>query len=141
MTTLDLIESAATWLSNCVSRSCSDNTNDITSATSVYIAYCSEAGYVPASTPAETTLTTIATSANVNTATGSTSPAATAAAPTSESTSTGGSVNNNNGGGSSSGGLSPGIDTGVAIASLVVGIAAVWIGWMTYKWMTKSNST
>jgi hypothetical protein len=136
----DLINSAATWLSNCVSSSCSSNTNDITSATSIYLAYCSQAGYFPASAQATTTLASIATSTNVNTATGDTSPAATAVAPTSEPTSKSGSVNSSNGGDSSSSGLSPGIDTGIAIASLVVSILTLWVGWITYKWMTKSKS-
>lgn len=137
----DLINSAATWLSKCVSSSCSGDTNDATSATAIYLAYCSQAGYVPASAPAKTTPATIATSTNVNTAKGTTLPAATAVAPTSEPTSTGGSVNSSNGGGSSSGGLSPGIETGIAIASLVVAMLTLWVGWITYKWMTKSRST
>jgi hypothetical protein len=131
----DLINSGATWLSSCVSSSCSGDTNDVTSATSIYLAYCSQAGYVPASAPAETTLATIATATNVNAATGATLPGATGAAPTFEPTSTSGSANSSNGGGSSSGGLSPGSDTTIAIASLVVAILTLWVGWRTYIWM------
>ena len=137
----DLINSAASLLSNCVSSSCNADTNDITSATSIYIAYCSQAGYIPVSTSATTTPATIATLSNGDVATGATSPAATAVAPTSEPTSTGGSANSSNDGGSSSGGLSPGIDTGIAIVSLVVAILTLWIGWITYRWMRKSKST
>ena len=129
----DLINSGATWLSTCVSSSCSGDTNDATSATSIYLAYCSQAGYVPASAPAETTLATIATSTNVNVVTDATSPGATGAAPTSEPTSSSGSANSSNGGG----GLSPGSDTTIAIASLVVAILTLWVGWRTYKWMTR----
>ena len=132
----DLISSGAMWLSSCVSSSCSGDTNDVTSATSIYLAYCSQAGYVPASAPAETTLATIATATNVNAATGATLPGATGDAPTSEPTSTSGSADSSNGGGSSSGGLSPGIDTTIAIASLVVAILTLWVGWRTYRWMT-----
>jgi hypothetical protein len=127
----DLINSGATWLSSCVSSACSGDTNDATSATSIYLAYCSQAGYVPASAPVETTLATIATATNVNAATGATLPGATGVAPTSKPTSTSGS------GGSSSGGLSPGIDTTIAIASLVVAILTLWVAWRTYKWMTR----
>jgi hypothetical protein len=129
----DLINSGATWLSSCVSSSCSGDTNDATSATSIYLAYCAQAGYVPASAPVETTLATIATATNNNAATGATLPGATGAAPTSEPTSTSGSADSSNGGGSSSGGLSPGIDTAIAIASLVVAILTLWVGWRSYK--------
>jgi hypothetical protein len=132
----DLINSGATWLSSCVSSSCSGDTNDVTSATSIYLAYCSQAGYVPALAPAETTLATIATATNVNAATGATLPGATGAAPTSEPTSTSGSADSSNGAGSSSGGLSPGTDTTIAIASLVVAVLTLWVGWKTYKYMT-----
>lgn len=133
----DLINSGATWLSSCVSSLCSGDTNDVTSATSIYLAYCSQAGYVPASAPAETTLATIVTATNVNAATGATLPGATGAAPTSEPTSTSGSANSSNGGGSSSGGLSPGTDSIIAIVSLGVAILTLWVGWRTYKWMTR----
>jgi hypothetical protein len=132
----DLINSGAIWLSSCVSRSCSD-TNDATSATSIYRAYCSQAGYVPASAPAETTLATIATATNVNTATGATLPGATGGVPTSEPTSTSGNTDSSNGGGSSSGGLSPGSDTAIAVASLVVATLTLWVGWRTYIWMKR----
>jgi hypothetical protein len=133
----DLINSGATWLSSCVSSACSGDTNDATSAMSIYLAYCSQAGYVPASAPVETTLATIATATNVNAATGATLPGAIGAAPTSKPTSTSGSADSSNGGGSSSGGLSPGIDTIIAIASLVVAILTLWVAWRTYKWMTR----
>jgi hypothetical protein len=55
----DLVPSGASILSNCISSGCSGNTNDIQSAESIYLNYCSSNGY---STVAAATATTTTSS-------------------------------------------------------------------------------
>ena len=108
---LSVVESVA-------SSSCTGDPAQVTSATNIWNGFCSQLSETAITGPtaptatanptaAKTTLAMIATSTNVK------------------------------GGGSSSGGLSPGIDTGIAIASLFVAILTLWVGWKTYTRMTR----
>jgi len=49
----DLMSSAAGSVSTCVSQACSGNSEDVQSATSIYMSYCSQNGYFPATPTAD----------------------------------------------------------------------------------------
>jgi hypothetical protein len=123
----DLQTVAQNYLSTCVLSHCTvgDSSIDMSSAVSIYNSYCSAKGFVPATTTAPGTqgnpTATRATTANPGTIATATTSAAT---------------NNNDSGSSSFGGLSPGLEAGIAIAGLFVAILTLWVGWLTYKKMT-----
>jgi len=49
----DLIQSAASSISTCISAACSGNSIDVQSGTSLYLSYCSQNGYIPTTPTAD----------------------------------------------------------------------------------------
>ncbi|KAI0802327.1 hypothetical protein GGR55DRAFT_455172 [Xylaria sp. FL0064] len=129
---LDLQSNADEYIASCVSRYCSANTLDITSAVSIYDAYCTSAGYVR-DTPATRT--------SDSSSQGDTSKTE---APAPTDSASGGSSNDGEGsnGGSNSSGGGNGLGVGdiVGIVIGVLGFIATAIGtWFTYKSIIKKK--
>ncbi|KAI1353315.1 hypothetical protein F5Y01DRAFT_277583 [Xylaria sp. FL0043] len=129
---LDLQPNADEYIASCVSRGCSANTLDITSAVSIYDAYCTSAGYVR-DTPATRT----------SDSSSQTDPSKTEAPAPTDSASEGSSDDgkgNDEGSNSSGGGNGLGVGDIVGIIIGVLGFIATAIGtWFTYKSIMKKK--
>ncbi|KAI0194145.1 hypothetical protein EV127DRAFT_405771 [Xylaria flabelliformis] len=147
----DLQSDADAFLSSCVNRECSQNTLDTNSATSIYDAYCTGAGFLrdTPSTPTSDSSHTLSTSSSssfqsqttLHTSQTSSSKSSNSVEDPSSSTGPGETpvpapTNSTSGGNNNSGGGSNSLGTG-EIIGIVVGIAgfiATAIGtWFTYK--------
>ncbi|KAI1278630.1 hypothetical protein F5Y07DRAFT_360599 [Xylaria sp. FL0933] len=166
---LDLQPNADEYIASCVSRYCSANTLDITSAVSIYDAYCTSAGYVrdtpatrtsdsttssppsPSSSsqfqPQQTTFTSQTSSAvssnSVEGSSSQTDPSKTEVPAPTDSASGGSSDDgkgNNEESNSSGGGNGLGVGDIVGIVIGVLGFIATAIGtWFTYKSIMKKK--
>ncbi|KAI0433261.1 hypothetical protein F5Y09DRAFT_92005 [Xylaria sp. FL1042] len=166
---LDLQSNADEYIASCVSRYCSANTLDITSAVSIYDSYCTSAGYVrdtPAtatsadsstsapsslasspSQPQQTSFTSqtssLASSNSVEDSSSRTGPSETEApAPTDSTSGSGSNEGEESNGGSNNNGGGNGLGVGdiVGIVVGVLGFIATAIGtWFTYKSIMKKK--